>query len=111
MEPRIIPAKKKPESILQDKIILMLERRKWLCMSTHGNMYQMGFPDIFCAHFTLGSRWVEVKIENRVTFTPAQMRFFPLLNAHGVGVWILTDNTEDQYQRLFRPQNWFTYLT
>lgn len=73
-------------------------------------MYQEGFPDLYCCHFSLGTRWVEVKMPIGYVFTPAQIKTFPEFNAKGVGVWIMTAATEFEYKKLFQPQNWYTYL-
>lgn len=80
-------------------------------METHGNLYQSGFPDVYCMHRSYGSRWVEVKNPLAYAFTPAQIREFPLMVAHGTGVWVLVAATEEEYQKLFKPCNWWHYLS
>lgn len=78
-------------------------------METHGNAFQRGFPDIYACHYTKGQRWIEVKKLPDYHFTPAQLQAFPQFNAHGVGVWVLVAATEDEYAKLFKPQNWTWY--
>ena len=73
-------------------------------------MYQEGFPDLYCCHFRFGPRWIEVKMPTGYAFTPAQIKTFPEFNAKGVSVWIMTAATEFEYKKLFKPQNWHTYL-
>lgn len=99
-----------PEAKIQVELEKFLKGKDWLVKSTHGNVYQSGFPDLYCAHLKYGARWVEVKNPLAYSFTPAQIAFFPLLNAHGVGVWILTAATEHEYEKLFKPANWLHYL-
>ena len=77
---------------------------------THGNMYQSGFPDLFACHKRYGSRWIEVKNPLKYKFTPAQLQDFPMFAAHGVGVYVLTAATQLEYDKLFLPANWHTYL-
>ena len=102
---------KKPETILQDRIVAMLKLRDWYCRETHGNMYQSGFPDIFSCHRRYGIRWIEVKVLPSYSFTSAQMDVFPEFSGKGVGIWILTEATEFQYKKLFQPPNWHTFLS
>lgn len=78
--------------------------------STHGNIYSWGFPDLYAAHLRYGPRWIEVKNPKRYQFTAAQMDTFPKMTEHGVGIWILTGATEDEYRKLFGPPNWESYL-
>ena len=98
-----------PEAKIQQAIIDMLKIRDWFAKSTHGNMYQSGFPDVFACHKRYGSRWIEVKNPLAYAFTPAQLETFPLLTAHGCGVWILVAATESEYLKLFEPPNWYQY--
>lgn len=109
--PKIINQKTGPEAIIQEDIIKFLRYRGWLVKSTHGNAYQHGFPDLYCAHARYGTRWIEVKNAKCYSFTPAQLEFFPLLMAHGVGVWILVAATESEYQKLWIEPNWHVYLS
>lgn len=111
MNPKIISKKQRPEGERQDRIEKFLVQRDWSIRSTHGSAYQFGFPDLFCCHKKFGQRWVEVKNPDHFVFTKAQLDYFPELNAHGVGVWILIDGTETEYLKLFRPQNWYMYLS
>ncbi len=104
--------KKGPEAKVQNAIIDYLRVRGWLVMATHGNMYQSGFPDLFCCHNRYGQRWVEVKLPNMKgsKFTPAQLEDFPKICANGSGVWILTGGNETEYAKLFKGSNWYQYL-
>jgi len=44
-------------------------------------------------------------------FTKAQLRDFPKFNNISGGVWVLTAATEEEYQKLFEPANWWLYLS
>jgi hypothetical protein len=98
-----------PEWRIQQDLIEYLRIRDWLVEVTHGNIYQIGFPDLFLAHKKYGTRWVDVKNEERYTFTAAQREKWPIWDSFGVGVWILTAANEENYQRLFQPPNWRAY--
>lgn len=106
--------KQSPEHKLQLKIIAMLRNYGWFVKPTHGNMFQSGFPDLFACHSGWGglTRWIEVKLPEMKgsRFTGAQLEDFPKFCANGSGVWILTDATEAEYKKLFKPPNWFQYL-
>jgi len=117
--------KKGPEAKLQDKWILYLRARGWYVKSTHGSLFQSGFPDLFCTHSTYGARWVELKVPWRKgdVFTSAQHIEFPKICANGSGIWVLTGGIdkdvhgakiavpiESEYRKLFSKYNWYQYL-
>src|SRR5215831_19241118 len=95
---------------IQEAVIAMLVAREWEVMSTHGNIYQFGFPDLYAMHYTRGTRWIEIKNPEGYSFTPAQLKKFPLFAAKGVGIWILTEASEYEYEKLMLPANWYSFL-
>ena len=110
---KFLPRKKKrPEDAIRDRIRAMLESLGWFVKTTHGSMYQTGFPDLFACHARYGQRWIEVKRPKMKggKFTPAQLRDLPLFCANGSGVWILTAATDSEYKKLFLQCNWYHYL-
>ena len=109
MEPPRIYEKKGPEAVIQEAIIQFLQARQWFVKSTHGNLYQSGFPDLFATHSQYRTRWIEVKCPTGYCFTPAQLRDFPKFCANGSGVWVLTAATEEEYKKLWQPCNWWMY--
>ncbi len=100
-----------PEKLIQDALIDLLKIKDWMVKSTHGNIYQFGFPDLYCAHARYGSRWIEVKNPLKYAFTAAQLEDFPMFASKGIGIWVLTAATEYEYQKLFGPANWHTFLS
>jgi hypothetical protein len=71
----------------------------------------MGIPDLYAYHIKHGSRWIEIKRPNMsVTFTNAQLIKFPEFASKGIGIWVLTAATDEEYFKLFKPANWHTYL-
>ena len=101
--------KQKLESVIQREIVAMLREKEWFVKVTNGNMYQTGFPDLYCCHYLYKERWIEVKRPTNFKLQPSQMRDFPLLCANGSAVWILTAATESEYKKLFKPYNWYQY--
>lgn len=99
-----------PEAKIQEALIKLLRAKEWVVKSTHGNIVQYGFPDLYCAHRVYNVRWIEVKNPLAYAFTKAQLVFFHQLSSVGVGVWVLTAATEDEYKKLFKPANWHYYL-
>jgi hypothetical protein len=103
---------KKPD-LLEAKIQELGEQRlllaKWFVKATHGNIYQHGFPDVYCAHNRYGQRWVEFKRPEKFSFTTAQLETFPLMAAAGVGIWICTD-AEQLPDLLFKPSNLYHFF-
>ncbi len=102
----------KPEAILQKKWSDYLTLRGWFVKPTHGNMYQSGFPDLFCTHYRYGHRWCEMKILENHRFTAAQLEVFPKLCSFGSGVWVIVNRDfEEQYKCLFKKPNWVWYYS
>lgn len=100
-----------PERQIQDAIKATLEERGWYCKDTHGNIFQYGFPDLYVCHKMYGARWIEVKNPKGYQFTPAQLKTFPMMQAHGCGVWVATDSRWETLEKLlFSPSNWWRYL-
>lgn len=111
MEP-LKPRKPKgsgPEAIIEQKICQKLRNLGWVCISTHGNEYQMGLPDIWAAHKRYGQRWIEVKNPAGYSFTNAQREVFPQMASVEVGIWILTSDDDYEINKLFGPPNWWSY--
>ena len=94
---------------IQKQLIDFLESRGWLVQRLIGNAFQTGIPDLFAHHPKWGSRWIDVKVEGRYSFTKAQKIKWPTWERYGVGIWILTGATQDQYDKLFAAPNWRDY--
>lgn len=103
-------SRKGPEAIIQEAIVKKLRSLEWYVMETHGNAFQMGFPDLYATHAKWGMRWIEVKNPASHSFTQAQMICFPLLAAHGTPIWILVGDDDSEIVKLFHPQNWEYYF-
>jgi hypothetical protein len=101
-----------PEKRIQKAIIDMLTLKGWFCLSTHGNAFQKGLPDIYATHPSYRQRWIEVKLPQMKgsKFTKAQTDTFAKLIAFGSPIWILTAATEEEYNKLFKPSNYHYYL-
>lgn len=97
------------EKRILDKIRLMLQNLEWLVEITHGSKYMSGFPDLYLSHRKFGIRWVDVKVEDNYEYTAAQRKKWPIWHKHGSGIWIMTDATQEQYERLFQEPNWHFY--
>lgn len=103
----------RPEAKIQKALIKYLRNLGWFVKATHGNAYTDGWPDLFACHRTYGSRWIEVKLPEMKgsKYTKAQVRDFPYFCENGSGVWVLTGATDEEYQKLFEPPNWWKYLS
>lgn len=86
-----------------------LRGMRWVVIATHGNVYQAGLPDLYCARRDYGSRWIECKQPINYSFTKAQCEVFPLLHSQGIGIWILSGYDDIEIAKLFKPANWMTY--
>lgn len=102
--------KDNPEARIQKAIIDKLTLMGWYVKETHGNLYQFGFPDLFCTHSKYRQRWVEVKNPVNYRFTNAQLEVFPKLCANGSPVWILVSDSDSEINKLFGEYNWYKYL-
>ena len=99
-------SKDEPELEIQRKLVTFLKWRGWHVERLLADSFQNGFPDLYCYHKKWGQRWVEVKRPNDDSFTKSQRQRFPVWEAAGIGIWILTAATQDQYDLLFKPPNW-----
>lgn len=106
---RIRRPRKGPEWYIQRDLKNFLKARGWMVEQTHGNLFQQGFPDLFISHPVRGSRWIDVKNPDAYEFTRAQQQKWPVWDSFGVGIWILTGATQEEYDKLFRPPNWRDY--
>lgn len=102
--------KNRPEAKIQERIVKKLRLLEWYVKETHGNMYQNGFPDIYATHKIWGARWIEVKNPLAYSFTAAQLECFPKFCANGAGVWILINDSDEEFGKLNKPYNWYQYL-
>lgn len=100
-----------PEAEIVEKIYKKLTLMDWLVKVMHGNVFQAGFPDLFCCNKNYGIRLVEVKNPDNYSFTPAQLELFPKLQSHGCGVWVLVSDSDSEIKKLFGPANWYWYLS
>lgn len=111
MEPKRLAPEIDLERQIQDRIMAYLKARDWFVKETHGNMFQYGFPDLYATHTMYGARWIEVKRPYpNYSFTAAQMENFPKFTAYGAGIWIMTEANGDEYDKLFKPHNWYSYV-
>jgi len=99
-----------PEAKIQEAVVNMLKIKGWYVVRIIGNEYQHGLADLFACHSKYGQRWIEIKNPGSYKFTPAQLEVFPKLCANGSAVWILVAATESEYEKLFKPCNWYQYL-
>lgn len=98
-----------PEWHIRADVIQFLETRGWLVEIMVGSAYQTGIPDLYCYHRKWGERWIDVKQSKHYTFTKAQRIKWPKWEAGGIGIWILTAATQEEYDKLFKPPNWRVY--
>ena len=93
----------------EDEIVQLLEQNNWTVMRTHGNLYQKGFPDLYAIHPEHGRKWIEIKNPKGFTWTPAQMKYFPLMVLCHVPIWVM--RSVEDYKRLFEPYNLREFMT
>lgn len=100
------------EAQIQADIIRYLEARGWFVKPVPSTAKSAGWPDLYCFHIMHNERWVEIKKPNMEgsRFTRYQIREFARMVRAGVGIWILTAATDSEYKKLFRPQNYSSYL-
>lgn len=112
MKPFILSKRQNKEKKIQEAIETMLRHRGWYVKRTHGSAISSGWPDDFATHKFYGPRWVEIKLPDMKgsRFTKAQRKVFPLLEANGSGVWILTAATTSEYEKLLKEPNFSRYL-
>ncbi len=109
--PKIRNYKEGSEVKIQEALIKFLRERGWFVKIMHGSTYQHGVPDLYIAKRSWGGgRWVEVKNPEKWSFTAAQWETFPRLIAEGVGIWVLTAATEEEYAKLRGKPNLWKFM-
>jgi hypothetical protein len=98
-----------PEWYIQQDLIEYLQARSWHVERLVGNAFQTGIPDLYVFHRKWGERWIDVKQPKHYSFTKAQKRKWPEWERAGIGIWILTAATQEEYDKLFGPPNWRQY--
>jgi len=96
----------KPEVQIQRELVAFLKARGWHVERLFADAFQNGFPDLYCYHKKWHERWIEVKRPDRYTFTLRQRQKWPVWESFGIGIWVLTAATQEQYDLLFKPPNW-----
>ena len=102
----------RPEAKIQKALVEFLTVKGWYVRETHGSAFSQGWPDLFICHKVYGHRWVEVKLPGMKGshYTAAQLECFPIFCTNGSPVWVLTGATKEEYNKLFKPFNWYKYL-
>jgi hypothetical protein len=72
-----------------------------------GNMLQFCIPDLYAGHKSHGDRWIDIKNPTAYDYTMRQIQKWPVWEAHGIGIWIITGN--EDYEKLFEPPNMRDY--
>lgn len=112
-----LPPRKQLEHDLERDLRKYMQELGWTTEKTHGNLYQKGWPDLYCLHPgpAPGSkvrgpiqRWVEMKRPGEGELEPTQKKLFAKWTKAGVGVWVLTGIAD--YHKLFLPPNWVWWL-
>jgi hypothetical protein len=96
----------KLERYIQRELVEFLRTRGWHVERMFADAYQNGIPDLYCFHKKWGERWVEVKRPEGYSFTLRQRQRWPVWEKAGIGIWILTAATQEQYDLLFNSPNW-----
>lgn len=101
-----------PEQKIVEDLMSFLRAREWYVRKIPGTVLLAGFPDLYASHVKYRQRWIEAKDPARKSgvFTAAQLENFPQMSAHGSPIWVLTAGTHSEYEKLFKPENWWQYL-
>lgn len=99
-----------PEWFIRRDIKAMLEARGWHVEIMVGSAFQTGIPDLYCFKCKWGERWIDAKNPENYTFTRAQRFKWPVWERKGIGIWILIADTQEEYDKLFQPPNWRSYI-
>ena len=101
---------KGPEWFIRRDIKEFLEIRGWHVEIMVGSAFQTGIPDLYCYHRKYGERWIDAKTPGRYSFTKAQKFKWPVWERDGIGIWILVAGSQEEYDKLFKPPNWRSYI-
>jgi hypothetical protein len=96
----------RPEEKIREALREFLGIRGWLVEIMHGNAFQKGVPDCYAFRRDIGERWIDFKTPGAYSFTKSQRIKWPIWDRAGIGIWILTAATDEEYAKLFGPPNW-----
>lgn len=106
-----------PEFYIQNKWVDFLTNKQWHVERMVGNAFQTGIPDLYLGHKKYGTRWVDVKVYGRYSFTKAQRRKWPVWEKYNIGIWIIgakssaectKEHMTEEYERILikSKPNW-----
>lgn len=107
---KIKQARHGEEFYIQKDLIEFLRVRGWFVERLIGNAFQVGVPDLFLYHKKWGMRWVDVKRPGKYSFTKAQKIKWPAWEEAGIGIWIITEASEEGTDCLYGPPNWRKFV-
>ena len=88
-----------PERDGRQRAQKFMEQRGWYFFpKLHGSIFQIGYPDSFCAHKEFGTRWIEWKVRGG-SLESSQVKLFTKFAEFGIPVYIMFD--EHDYPVLF----------
>ena len=90
------------EAQIQRAIVELLESRNWLTQVMGANQFQSGYPDLYIFRRDCGERWLEIKRPENYFFTVPQRKRWRRWEQIGIGVWIMSGATEEEYRKLFK---------
>jgi len=80
----------------------------WYVKKLHGGRFQSGLPDCVLIHKVHGTKWVEFKVPGEPLRSTQKACFFEM---HQAGAQIYVFHDEREYDLLFRPPNWISYVS
>lgn len=96
------------ESVCQRRVKAALAKHGWHIEVLSCNAFQKGIPDLYAFKADPGGehhRWIDVKRPKGSTLTKHQCQKWPVWEAIGLGVWILTGSEANPEDILFGPPN------
>lgn len=82
-----------------------MKARGWHVEIMTGNRYQYGIPDLWTWHPDWDFRWIDCKVPKKNSLTPRQCQKWPVWEKKGIGVWIMVEASQDEYDKLFGSPN------
>lgn len=97
--------KSQPELTIRSAVRDFLTARGWHVEIMHGNQFQHGIPDLWTWHAQWNFRWIDTKTPKKNSLTKRQCQKWPIWEKKGIGVWIMVEATQAEYDKLMGPPN------
>jgi hypothetical protein len=96
--------------VLYPEVKKRLELMGWHVEKTHGNLWQIGWPDLMIIR-TGVTKWIELKSTDKNKLRTSQCMKFGMWHRHGVKIYIINRNNLSLLRTIIEGEpNWIGFI-